>query len=212
MLRTILLMTALLSLPVYAHDVHEGCSCSQNEWANGWCDDHSVGYAAGLEIKSSVIAEALDFHGHQITPMALECESCRSAAAENALCERCGWGIANSRIYGSKMTYYLALGEPRDQGLIHCETCRRLAAGEGWCERCGQGWIGHFAYQERAVHTAAVQEFQLLQRALDTLARCEICALACYYSTHCPNCRITYRDGEPIEMSTMRPGPDAETK
>jgi hypothetical protein len=190
-----------------------GCQCESIKKTNGWCHQCSIGYIAGVEIKSYGLVEALDTHGHAVDPAGLECEACRAAAASNSICKRCGWGIAGNKIYGSRLTYYLALGEARDLGAVTCAACRGHARSTGWCQSCQIGWVGHFAFRERAKWEPAAKEYSLLLLAVDTLKRCEDCALARYYGSYCPKCNQWYKDGQPAEAPrpVKKTPPDTES-
>ena len=200
-----MLQATLLAIWMLSSGHHHGfenvCSCDEIRWTNGWCGHCTTGYVAGLEVGSYTLIDALDTHGHVVTPAWLECDLCRKASAENGSCARCGWGIVGERIYGSKLTYYLALAKPTDRGGIRCERGESHTGNSGWCESCGLGWVGPFALDDRAVYEAAHREYQLLQVAVETLNRCESCALACYYGSICPTCKVVYRDGQPYRSA-----------
>lgn len=233
------MMTTVLAaavLSVLAHqislDPSAGCQCALTQSTSGWCAACSIGFIAGVRVPSFVLFEALDDEGHEIEPTFLECEACRTAAAANGICSEHGWGIADGRIYGSLLTYYLACGDfadPRPGALAGFRAQSRTSAqfgmseqleptartgqsaeaesvpqsahsGEtGWCERCRIGWIGPVMFHDAAAHRAAVVEYRRFRLAVDTLDRCELSAVARYYGGYCPECRITYRDGEPVD-------------
>jgi hypothetical protein len=196
-----ILQATLLVLWMVASGHHhgdvDGCTCDEIRRSNGWCWSCETGYVAGLEVRSYTFLEALDPHGHTVTPELLECEFCRTASAENGICERCGWGIVGDRIFGSKLTYYLALAKRVDGPRNPCRSVEGHAGETGWCGSCRTGWIGQFLYDDPAVYEAVAREYRLLQLAIETLDRCESCALARYYGSVCPTCKLAFRDGQP---------------
>src|SRR5262245_35187044 len=52
------------------------CSCGTTFHSNGWCERHKLGYVAGVPIRSFLLWETLDAHGHQLDLSTFTCESC----------------------------------------------------------------------------------------------------------------------------------------
>lgn len=175
------------------------CSCEQNKSSNGWCDPCGMGYVAGVRILSQMLVDALDVHGHPVDVGTLECDLCRDAAAADAVCQRCGWGFVDGAIYGSRLTYYLSLGQRGAKEGSRCDSCRERREGAGWCDSCASGWVGSFQFVEWDVHEATDREYRLLLLAVENLERCETCAVACYFGSSCPHCGVTYVDGRAVE-------------
>lgn len=195
-----MIASVLIALSLLGHlTLEPQCRCEEVKLVGGWCVPDSVGYVAGLRVSSFTLLEALDPEGHSVDVASLECAGCREAAAHNGICAICNRGIKDGKIYASKLTYYLALGEPAGaadiNGVASAERAAQHRGESGWCSRCGIGWIGRYRYHDRAVYDAAAHEIGLLRLALDTLPRCETCAVAQYFGTYCPLCNLTYHDG-----------------
>ncbi len=101
------------------------CTCKVAELHNGWCDACKVGYVAGVEIKSEMLFEALDAHGHHIDPDLMKCESCQKALKSDGFCERCKCGFVAEELYYTKLTYYLAKAQTKDTAKINCSMCKK---------------------------------------------------------------------------------------
>jgi hypothetical protein len=130
------------------------CTCAEERGRNGWCAVCSRGYAAGLEVRSKLVHEALDLHGHDVQPEAFECPRCREALAGDGFCADCARGFVGGRAYLSPLAYSLARGEP----------------------------------------AAVEDDLRVLERALEMVERCELCAAALVVRGTCPECRISYEE------------------
>ena len=100
------------------------CTCPDSKVSSGWCRACQVGYVASVEIRSALLFEALDAHGHQINPDSIECGSCRTALESDGFCDACKRGFVAKELYFSPLTYHLAKGKVRDTSRIACRTCR----------------------------------------------------------------------------------------
>lgn len=130
---------AALVFSVCGHLPHlePGCRCEYIRLHNGWCQEDSVGYLAGVRVPSFVLMEALDPEGHVVDPASLECASCREALKSGGLCARCGLGIVGNRIFASKLSFYAARGDTSGTGVAREQALLRSAVGElTRCEPC----------------------------------------------------------------------------
>ncbi len=116
--------------PGYAHPPQApqtGCLCSQATLQSGWCIEHERGYVFGIAIKSQMLFEAMDTHGHEVRGDSLTCGGCRKAFAGGSICPVCTWGFHEGKIYRSKLTWLSARGEPVAVKSLTCPTCSALA-------------------------------------------------------------------------------------
>ncbi len=185
--------------------------CRGARLTHGWCGPCKVGFVASVEIRSPVLYEALDPHGHDLVPDAIECTSCKAGLAVDGYCEVHRYGFVGGHAYMTKLTYYLAKGQALDVSRIDCRTCRMNAERHrhqpgktpletgGWCDTCQVGMVGNVALRDRKDFEAASREFSKLLEAVQTARRCELCAGAMLYDTHCPVCNISYKDGKPLK-------------
>jgi hypothetical protein len=110
---------------------------------------------------------------------------------------RRGW--VNRLAYYSRLTFQLAKGKPQDVATIQCPACRKNAERCGWCDACKQGMIGHVAITHRADFDDGRRGYELMMLGIETLPRCEGCAIAIVMDRMCPFCRIDYREGKPLK-------------
>lgn len=174
------------------------CPCAVAPETDGWCDLHRVGYVAAVRVPSRLLYDALDAHGHTLDLSTFTCPACREAIRTDGFCEKDAIGFVKRQAYFSRLTYELARGQRRDRSKIACKACRGHAEARGWCPRCGLGMVGNVEIRDRAAYDRAAHAAEILQRASDTVARCEWCAVAMATGTRCPRCRITYRDGKAV--------------
>jgi hypothetical protein len=180
----------------------ESCTCLTDSVCNGWCAACGVGYVASVQIRSKQLFEALDAHGHEIDPGSFTCTSCRAAIASDGFCESCHRGFVGAMLHYSRLSYFLARGEPRDRTSLTCGDCLRHSLcrslpleKERWCRRCGIGMVGNVAFRDRKDFEAASRELEVLLHAVKESARCEDCAVAMFYGATCHRCRISYAGG-----------------
>jgi len=175
-----------------------GCTCELARARNGWCESCGRGYVAGCEIRSRVLFDGLDAHGHELQRASMACETCKALMDSGGFCESCRFGWVDGKAYMSRLTYHLARGRTRDLARVRCATCLTLAGGVGWCEACGGGWTGNVYFESRSEHAASAAEFERLRAAIDASKRCETCALVLLVDGKCPYCGITYADGKAL--------------
>jgi hypothetical protein len=176
------------------------CTCAAAPAMNGWCEEHHVGYVAGIAIHSQLLYEALDAHGHQVDLSTFDCPSCREAIRTGGFCETHRVGFVGSLAYFSRLTYELARAKTQI-GEISCEICRHNVAKGGWCDRSKLGRIGPFVFEDKAAFLRAMREVEILRTAIAAIPRCERCAVAIVTDSQCPLCHITYKNGVPIAGS-----------
>ena len=174
------------------------CTCITAKDTNGWCEAHGVGYVASVRIRSKMLYETLDAHGHTLDLDTFHCASCRKAIESNGFCEQHRIGFVGRQVYFSRLTYELARGESRDTARIECRVCRRNTESHGWCERCKVGMVGKIAIEDRQAYERVSRAIEILSAASEAAERCEYCAVAMVTDTRCPRCKIAYKDGKPL--------------
>lgn len=153
-LALVLLLAALAYRSGAAHVRAADCTCAVERECGGWCAACSVGYAAGRTVRSLVLYEALDMHGHDVDGASLECASCRAALASDGYCARCRRGFSGGRLYLSELSYRMQRGDAEaarekarflDQALVEAERCELCAAAlvsDGDCPVCRVSFRG----------------------------------------------------------------------
>ncbi len=219
--RTLALFPSLVALLAAASPIPPptdgGCSCPAAQLANGWCHACKVGYVASLPIKSEILFEALDPHGHELDPALMPCSECKAAFAADTQCKVHRIGFVDRQAYFSKLTYALAKGQVRDVSTITCERCKSNAlrhtvkpttkpdakkpASDGWCDICKIGMVGNVEFRKREDFDLASAEFRKLIPAAKTAERCGRCAYAQLYDGTCRVCAISYRGGKKLRAS-----------
>lgn len=190
----------LMSLAVQAAAPTPGpCTCAAARSTHGWCQAHARGYVAAVEIRSRLLYEALDAHGHTLDLGTFQCASCKQAIASDGFCEEHRIGFVRKQAYFSRLTYELARGEHRDPASITCPVCRKNAESLGWCEKHGVGMVGSVAIRDRQAYERAAGAVGIVKAASEMAERCEHCAMAMVTDTQCPVHRIAYKDGKPVD-------------
>ncbi len=179
------------------------CTCIAAQATNGWCDLHAVGYVASIPIRSRMLYETLDAHGHELNLATFTCPSCKKAIQTEGFCEEHGIGFVNRLAYFTRLTYELARGVYREPEGIECPACRNNAATAGWCAEHGVGMVGGFAIRDELAWRRAAKAAGVLRIAAKKAAQCEACAVAIFYDADCPVHGIWYKDDEPV------PAPEA---
>lgn len=174
------------------------CTCTTARDANGWCEQHQVGYVGGIPIRSRLVFETMDAHGHVVDLSTFHCETCQKAILTDGYCEGNSVGFVKKLAYFSRLTYELARGERAPRADITCRVCRKNSESQGWCERCKIGRIGPVAIRDREAYERAAHAADLLRAANEAAVRCEWCGVSVLTDARCPFCRITYKDGKPI--------------
>ncbi len=200
----LLILAAGLSAPIPAPaekaSASEACTCPEARRANGWCEFHGMGYVAEVPMRSALLHETLDAHGHQVDPGTFECESCKKAIETSGFCEKDRIGFVGGLAYFSRLTYELARGNWTPPESLSCPVCRKNAdEGPGWCDECNRGMVGHVAIRDKAAYEAAARAVVILRAAIQTAEGCEYCAVAMVADGDCPYHRITYKDGKPVQ-------------
>jgi hypothetical protein len=153
---------------------------------------------ASVAIRSRLLYEALDAHGHAIDPTGVACGSCRAALASDGFCALHRMGYVGGEAYLSPLTWHIARGRRIDPGSIDCRTCRKHTRGIGWCDRHGVGLAGNVAIDDRRRFEEFREAHRLLLAAVEMSARCETCAAAMVAQGYCPIHHIHYKDGRPL--------------
>ena len=174
------------------------CTCAVAREADGWCEQHHVGYIAGITIHFKLVFEQMDAHGHVVDLSTFQCETCQKAIQTEGFCERDSVGFVKKLAYFSRLTYELARGERTPRAGITCRICRKNVESQGWCERCKIGRIGPVAIRDREAYERAAHAADLLRAANEAAVRCEWCGVSVLTNARCPVCRITYKDGKPV--------------
>ena len=174
------------------------CACATALVTNGWCERHEVGYVAGVVIKSKMLYETLDAHGHVLDLTTFVCPMCRKAIETDGFCEDHKIGFVAKQAYFSRLTYELARGKPVDPAMIPCAACRSNTKSHGWCEKHKVGMAGRVAITDHDAYLRTLKAIGILEIANKMAARCEGCAVAIVTNSFCPNHRIRYRDGKAL--------------
>ena len=147
----LLAMAALLAVAwrsVAGRQLVRVCTCELERQRSGWCEACQLGYVAGVTIRSKVLYDALDAHGHDVDVAGLGCASCRAAASSDGFCAEHSRGFVGGRLYVSRLAYHTARGEPqavpRELELLasavetsaRCETCAAAIVLDGTCRKC----------------------------------------------------------------------------
>jgi hypothetical protein len=183
------------------------CTCTTARETDGWCEQHQVGYVGGIPVRSKLVFETMDAHGHVVDLSTFHCETCQKAILTDGYCERDFVGFVKKLAYFSRLTYELARGERTPRARITCRVCRKNSENQGWCERCKIGRIGPVAIRERDAYERAAHAADVLRAANEAAVRCEWCGISVLTDARCPVCRITYKDGKPVPPS---PNPSAK--
>ena len=173
--------------------------CDEARVEGGWCDTCGTGYLAGVPIRSELLFDVLDAHGHDIAPEAITCTTCQAAIESNGFCEPCGMGWIDERAYLSRLTYHITKGQAKPISAIECPVCRANAAGSGWCHECGVGMVGNVAIRDRADYEHAARAYQRLLEAVRVAESCEMCAVALMSDGTCTRCKKSYMNGKLVQ-------------
>lgn len=177
-------------------EVPQGCTtCADAKQVNGWCDACTVGYVAGLPIKSNLLYETMDAHGHTLQVELMPCEDCRRMSKSGGYCEKSRIGWHRGEAYFSRLTYEIARGRYCSASDVECDTCYAHYDGVGWCDACKRGIVGRFAITNRDDFDAAHRDFERLLKAITLSETCDYCAMAIVTDTACFKCKIAFQDG-----------------
>jgi len=172
------------------------CNCSTVKERDSWCEVHAIGYIAGLGIRTYVLFEALDAHGHEVDPAAFPCPNCRRAIEADGFCEEHRVGFVSGLAYFSRLTFLVASARATGGSAVPCPECRKVAQQNGWCDACGgAGFIGPVRFPGKRAYQEVVRALELVRRADVVGQRCAQCAAAMVTDSICPVCKLDYRDG-----------------
>lgn len=171
-------------------------SCAQARLRNQWCGKCDIGYVAGAPMKSKLLFECMDAHGHELQNDAIQCSECQAAMKVDGFCNHCKTGWVDGMAYFSRLTYTLGRGQPRPASTINCQVCKENSKRYGWCDACNVGMLGNTAVTDRALFDEGARRYDILLIAIDASARCDGCAMAIVTDTPCHLCQLTYRDGK----------------
>ncbi len=172
--------------------------CADARSLDGWCKEEEVGFVANVAIRSRLLWDAMDAHGHLLDLSTFTCPTCRKAIDEEGFCEQHRTGFVKKMAYFSRLTYEMARGERVDPARLRCPDCRRNAETSGSCAKHRTGMIGNVAIRDRAAWERAEAAVQILRRAVDMLPHCEWCAIAMVTDTKCPIDKTQWRGGQPV--------------
>lgn len=173
-------------------------TCAGAKLTNKWCDKCAVGYVAGAPIKSKLLYEALDAHGHDLNIPQIACAICQAAVPVDGYCEKCRVGWVRRQAYFSRLTYHLAKGQPCDPKSLACPDCRKNSEKYGWCDKCSVGMVGNVAIRSRSDFDGARRGYDLMAAAIEASGRCDMCGIACLTDNTCFICKIPYKDGKAL--------------
>lgn len=193
-------MVALLllgSFPRCSPSPSKPCDiCGRARLQNQWCDVCKVGYVAGVPIKSKLLFECMDAHGHELQHDAIKCVECQAAMKVDGFCNHCKTGWVKGLAYFSKLTYVLGKGHVLGTDSITCTVCRENSKRHGWCDACKLGMLGNTAVSDRKLFDEGSHAYDIMLQAVEASARCDGCAMAIVTDTPCHLCKLTYRDGK----------------
>ena len=179
------------------------CSCIEAKFIDGWCEFHTVGWVAGLRVRSSMLFETLDPHGHEIGHDSVTCSTCRTAITNDGYCDPCHIGWQRGLGYMTRLTWLLSKGRRATDSVALCGSCRLASTAPArvsarWCTACKGGVVGNVFFRDRELFDKARLALDILRVAIAECPRCELCACAMVYDRRCPDCGITYLDGRPV--------------
>ena len=174
---------------------------------SGWCERHGIGYVADVKIRSWLLYEQMDAHGHAIDMTLFPCPVCRNAYASEGYCEEHKIGFVAKQAYFSRLTFELARAAKTDPRTIACPVCRKNSRGHGWCAKHQIGMVNDFAIQGRERYDQVAKAIDILGAAERVSERCEHCALAIVTDSRCPFHKITYKDGHEVPAPEGAPAP-----
>jgi len=163
----------------------------------------SAGLLLGMGAALFAAWSSIERHETRGAAVASAC-TCALERQRSGWCAACGVGYVAAREIRSKALYDAldAHGHDVDVPGLACSSCREAARTDGYCATHGRGFVGGRAYLSRlAYHVARGEpekierELVLLEKALETLERCELCAAAMVLDGTCPKCRLSYSNG-----------------
>ena len=183
------------------------CTCGEAKGMSGWCERHGVGYVADVKIRSWLLYETMDAHGHALGVSTFDCPECQKAIDSDGFCEEHRIGFVGKKAYFSRLTFELARAQTTDPTKLVCPVCRKNARGHGWCEAHQTGMVRNLAIKGRERYQEVAKAIDILEIASKTSERCEHCAMAIVTDSRCPFHKITYKDGHPVPALSGTPVP-----
>jgi len=190
--------------PSRRKDPSARCTCGDAKGMSGWCERHGIGYVGSVKIRSYLLYEIMDAHGHTVDYDNLQCPACRKAMNEAGFCEEHRVGWVGRKAYFSRLTYELARAEKRDITTITCPVCWKNADDHGWCDAHQVGMVRDLAIPGRERWDQVAKAIGILEIAEKASERCEQCAMAIVTDSRCPFHRIVYKDGHPVSGPAAR--------
>jgi len=197
----------LAGFPSTKKDPAARCTCGDARSMSGWCERQGIGYVADVKIRSWLLFEMMDAHGHavDIGSGAFQCPECQKAIHSDGFCEEHRIGFVGKQAYFSRLTFELARADPVDPRKIACPVCRMNARGHGWCEAHQTGMVNNLAILGRERYQHVLKAIEILEIANKASERCEHCAMAIVTDSRCPFHKITYKDGNPLPAPSATP-------
>jgi hypothetical protein len=171
---------------------------------------HRAGLLTLMVICASLLGSPAT--GHEPDPTSHPPDACRCLEVEQGTgwCSACSVGFVGSVRVPSAGLFEMIdpHGHDLDPAGISCPDCMDALEAGTFCEPCGIGYVDGRAYVSRLAYLMArgepvdspalKAEFARLQAAMERLADCELCGVASYVDGRCPECRIHYQDGMPV--------------
>ena len=187
-----------LALAALAAGAAQQDPCREARRSHRWCDAREVGFVADVEVRSRVLYDALDAHGHDFDASRRDCEVCRKAQAGGGYCEKHLIGFVDGRAYLSRLTYHVFRGKTFEPEELPCSECWDPKTPHRWCEECGLGYVGNVMLRDREEFDQLSREYEVLLNAGERASICEICAAAMVQHSRCHIHRISFQDGKEI--------------
>src|SRR6058998_539955 len=84
------------------------CTCGDAKGMSGWCERHGIGYVGSVKIRSWLLYEIMDAHGHTLGVGTFLCPQCQKAIDTDEFCEEHKIGFVGRKAYFSRLTFELA--------------------------------------------------------------------------------------------------------
>src|SRR6058998_3243348 len=84
------------------------CTCGEAKGMSGWCERHGIGYVGSVKIRSWLLYEIMDAHGHTLGVGTFLCPQCQKAIDTDEFCEEHKIGFVGRKAYFSRLTFELA--------------------------------------------------------------------------------------------------------
>lgn len=182
----------------------QGCD-KIKEAGYGFCDRCDKGTIFGVKLKSKDLYTVLAGFEEGADALAKSsCDGCQKAAKTNGFCKSCGIGIADKHLYMSKFAHAIARGKsihtaPTSEYIKACSGCTKNADDHGFCKGCDRGIVAERAHDSKSFYDSALVAYDVIKKAVKTSAKCEKCAVAMVSDGKCGECKVSFKDGEPIK-------------